>query len=237
MGTVKTSADILEKILDRSPEPELTLAHFDYLDIELAQQYLTTAIKANTPGINLLFYGAPGTGKTQMCRILAKTISAKLYEVVSAGNDLWHKKEAYEAEESSGALRLQFNQLTQKLLAKTDHTLLVLDECEDLFASLYGGSRLSKEILHRVLETNNKPIVWVTNNINFIDESCLRRFKIIIEFPKPSSASIKTLIDDSLKGLGTTNDFRKKLANTKHLTMANIDNATSVIRYVGCVFS
>lgn len=233
MGDVHKSNDILESILVRSPDPELTLTHFDYLDIKLTQQYLAAAIKTKTNGVNILFHGIPGTGKTQMCRILAKAIGAKLYDIVSAGNELWHKQEAYDADENSGALRLQFNQLTQKLLAKTDNSLLIIDEAEDLFASLYGSNRLSKEALHNVLETNKIPTIWVTNHVNFIDESCLRRFKMIVEFPTPSAASIKTLIDDSLTGLGTSDDFRKQLANTKHVTMANINSAATVVKQVG----
>lgn len=233
MGDVKNSGDILESILVRSPDPELTLSHFDYLDIKLTQQYLTAAIKGKTNGVNILFHGIPGTGKTQMCRILAKAIGAKLYDIVSVGDNLWDKQEAYDADENSGALRLQFNQLTQKLLARTDNSLLILDEAEDLFASLYGSNRLSKEALHNVLETNKIPTIWVTNHVNFIDESCLRRFKMVVEFPTPSAASIKTLIDNSLTDLGTSEDFRKQLANTKHITMANINSAASVVKQVG----
>mgnify|MGYP002700394106 FL=1 len=175
----------------------------------------------------------PGTGKTQLTRILAKEIDAELLEVIPIGNEMWSKKSEFESTETSGALRLQFNQLIQKLLAKTNNSLLVIDECEDLFAYLNGEDRISKEALHRLLESNTLPTVWITNHVNYLDESCLRRFKMIVEFPKPSSASIKTLIDSSLKGLGTSDNFRKELASTKHLTMANVDNAVSVVKQVG----
>ncbi len=233
MDKISNSTEILDDILVKASSPELTLKHFDYLDISLAQQYLSAAIAAKETGVNVLFYGAPGTGKTQLTKILANEIGSELLEIMPVGNDLWSKQNEYETTQTSGALRLQFNQLIQKLLANTDKNLLLIDECEDLFAYINGEDRISKDSLHRLLETNTLPTIWITNHVNYLDESCLRRFKMILEFPKPSSASIKTLIDGSLKGLATSDDFRKELASTKHLTMANIDNAACVVKQVG----
>lgn len=230
---INSSAQFLEDILIKAPLPELTLKHFEYLDFELPLKYLTLAIAAKETGVNVLFYGTPGTGKTELVRILSSEIGSTLLEIVPVGNDLWNKKSECETTQTSGALRLQFNHLIQKLLANTDNNLLLIDECEDLFAYINGEDRISKESLHRLLESNVLPTIWVTNHVNYLDESCLRRFKMIVEFPKPSSASINTLIDGSLKGLGTSSDYRKELAGTKHLTMANVDNAVSVIKQIG----
>lgn len=233
MDKISSPTEILDDILVKASPPELSLKHFDYLDTNLAQQYLSAAVAAKGTGVNVLFYGMPGTGKTQFTRILANEIDAELLEVLPIGNEMWSKKSEFETTETSGALRLQFNQLIQKLLAKASNKVLVIDECEDLFAYLNGEDRISKEALHRLLETNTLPTIWITNHVNHLDESCLRRFKMIVEFPKPSSTSIKALIDGSFKGLGTSEDFRKELASTKHLTMANIDNAACVVKQVG----
>lgn len=226
-------ADILADILVKPPKTELTLAHFEHLDIELAHLYLMAALEMKEQGVNLLFYGAPGTGKTQLTRLLAQEMDADLFEVLPSGNELWSRKQEFETSETSGALRMQYNQLIQRLLGNTANTLLLIDECEDLFATLNGEDRISKEALHHLLETNALPTVWLTNHVEYLDESCLRRFKMIVEFPKPSTQSIKTLIDGRLKGLATSEDFRQQLACTKHLTMAHVDNAATVVRQVG----
>ena len=231
--SLSNTNEILNDILTRAPAPELTLKHFNYLDMSLAKRYLKKALKIKLSGVNILFHGAPGTGKTQLTRILAKEIGADLLEIVPVGGDLWSRKNEYSSTETSGALRLQFNKLVQKLLSKSVQSLLVIDECEDLFAFINGEDRISKEALHRLLENNTLPTIWITNHVEHLDESCLRRFKMIVEFPKPSTTSIKILIDDSLKGLSTSENFRKTLATTKHLTMANVDNAACVVKQVG----
>ena len=65
---------------------------------------LKNAIEQNQKGINILLYGVPGSGKTEMAKTLARCLKASLYEVTA---------EDLEKEECSRNDRLQ--DLSRKL--------------------------------------------------------------------------------------------------------------------------
>ncbi|PKG40369.1 hypothetical protein [Psychromonas sp. Urea-02u-13] len=60
---------------------------------------------------------------------------------------------------TSSTIRLQFLKLVQNIVNHNDKTILLLDECEDVFAqnlSNYGGG---KDLLHHLLESNVLPTI------------------------------------------------------------------------------
>jgi len=73
-------------------------------------------------------------------------------------------------------------------------------EAEDVFESYEGGffmmpkQQSDKAWINKVLETNNVPTIWITNNIGSIDNAIIRRFDMSIELPIPSKSQRKEII-------------------------------------------
>jgi len=151
-------------------------------DIDILVPYLQSTIASNQTGVNILLYGLPGTGKTELSKTIAKTIKTKLFEISYAD----------EADEAiDGKKRLKAYKTAQALLTN-QKTILMYDEAEDIFENSGGGffspssRQRDKAWINRVLETNTIPTIWITNNIHSIDNALVRRFDMSIEVPIPT---------------------------------------------------
>jgi SpoVK/Ycf46/Vps4 family AAA+-type ATPase len=159
-------------------------------DIDILVPYLNNAIKSKQSGVNILLYGLPGTGKTELSKTIAKTIKTKLFEISYANED---------DEAIDGKKRLKAYKTAQALLVN-QKTILMYDEAEDIFESSGGGffsppsRQRDKAWINRVLETNTIPTIWITNNIHSIDNALVRRFDMSIEVPIPSKNKRQEII-------------------------------------------
>ena len=163
---------------------DLNLKDYTHIkkDVDILVPYLQSSIQSKQTGVNILLYGLPGTGKTELSKTIAKTIKTKLFEISYADED---------DEPIDGKKRLKAYKTAQSLLTN-QKTLLMYDEAEDIFESNSGGwfsppsRQRDKAWINRVLETNTIPTIWITNNINSIDNALVRRFDMSIEVPIPT---------------------------------------------------
>ncbi len=74
---------LLERFFREAPEPQLTGQDFAHIrrDYQLLAGYLKNVILYGTEGVNLLIYGVPGTGKTELVRTLAAETGLQLFEI------------------------------------------------------------------------------------------------------------------------------------------------------------
>jgi transitional endoplasmic reticulum ATPase len=203
----------------------LTSTDFPHLHtaLSIAKPYLQNALSSGTQGVNILIYGPPGTGKSQLTRLLADELGTALFEVActdSSGNPIDRLGRLC-------ALRSAMCVLHQQ------HTLLVLDEIEDLFNDssempfLTATSSKQKGWINRMLEENPLPCFWLTNNIGALDNAYIRRFDLVLELNNPPRAQRERIIRQS-SGKHISPALADKLASHEQMTPAVITRALRI---------
>lgn len=222
----------LSKLLKDSflpaPHPTLSLEHFPHVPMvgRVLLPYLKSALTQKRKGVNILFYGPAGSGKTELTRILAKELGLTAYEVQFA------ERQEFRGERIS---RIMFWKVAGSVLSRNSNELLVLDEAEDIFndmGTLFFSGRTNKGEINRLLEENPVVTLWTANSIRNIDPAMLRRFNMVIEVKSPGLAYRREMIDkafDHRLSKGTT----ERLALTENLSSAVIRSISDIVRETG----
>lgn len=184
--------EMVKHSIKPSSEGTLEIEDYTYIknDLEILLPYLNKALESRQKGVNILLYGLPGTGKTELSKTIAKILGIKLYEVSYSDNN---------GNPIDGTARLRVYKTAQALLSK-HKTILMYDEAEDVFESYEGGffmmpkRQSDKAWINKVLENNILPTIWITNNIESIDNAIIRRFDMSIEMPIPAKSKRAEII-------------------------------------------
>ncbi len=167
-----------------------TLPWSDFAD--LAKEHgsiLKRMLTASPKPVNILLYGAPGTGKTSFACALAREIGRSCYSIAQNTNDRGDTARSSPASRF-GALQVCDGQVLP------EESLIVVDEADDMLQGscglgglfmLFGGASSSrtgdKGLLNSVLDTMKTSTVWITNTpAGALDESSRRRFDYSIRF-------------------------------------------------------
>ena len=178
-------------------EPSLSLDDFAYLNEmkTMMLDYLQSSFAIHRKGVNILIYGAPGTGKTELATLLGKVLSVSVHNITYMDED----GDVISAED-----RLNKCRFAQKVL-EGQSSLLIFDEIEDVFRGSFfeqSVAQQNKAWMNQLLENNNVPMIWLSNSVSGIDPAFLRRFDLILEMPdlplKNKSALITQLTEGKL---------------------------------------
>ncbi|MCQ2562756.1 MAG: AAA family ATPase, partial [Alphaproteobacteria bacterium] len=181
---------------------------FSYASKEYShiQNLLKSAVRKKIPGINILIYGKPGIGKTEMAKKMVVENACDLYSDITTMKACPDKTN-----------RVNFLFQAQTILSKDDDSVLLMDEAEDIFMyDSISRSSISKLYLNKVLETNKKPVIWILNSIENINKAYIRRFTYCCKMPQPIENNKKRIWQNICNKYKYTlaeteiNDFIKK---------------------------
>ncbi|MDD2760817.1 MAG: ATP-binding protein [Methylomonas sp.] len=186
--------------------------------------YLQQAVMNRRPGVNIFIHGTPGTGKTQLARVLARQIGCPLFEVSSEDED---------GDPIEGEPRLRVFRTAQAFFQNRS-AFMLFDEVEDVFNDgngLFGKKstvQTRKAWMNRLLEENPVPTFWLGNSIHSVDPAFIRRFDWEIELPIPPRAHRDRIIRQQCAQV-LTEPAIQRLAACEELAPAVISRAADVI--------
>lgn len=220
---------LLRDILFPSQPGHLELADFAHVKdfLQVVQPYLGRVLQESRKGVNILLHGAPGTGKTELSRLLARELNGALYEIASADED---------GDPIQGERRLRAFRAAQSFLAKMQ-ALVLFDEVEDVFFepfSFFGSMRgrtSRKAWINRMLEENPIPAFWITNSIEGLDPAFLRRFDLVFELPVPPRQTRTRILEQHCGGLLPPAGIAR-IAEAETLAPALVTRAAGVIQTI-----
>ncbi len=172
-------------LIGRARKAELAWGDFEHLGPlpDLAARLVRGALETSAPGVNLLLYGSPGTGKTEF---------ARCWPSVSEPTRCSWARSTRRMRSHRGPRASAPSRSCGRWPAAPARTLLVVDEADDVFTGVDeddAESRVgSKVFMNRLVETTQAPTVWITNSTGRLGPAVLRRMSLAIRFPEPGQA-------------------------------------------------
>lgn len=220
-------ACLLHKAVRCAEPAKLKVQSFKYLMEDLA--ILSGLLRNADSQSQILLAGEPGVGKTELARALGELTGRKVMEI------------RFEEGRGKGAgrnSRLQYYQVSQRLVADREGSLLIFDEVEDVFeaehlmlSARYGDR--NKAWINRLLESAQIPTIWITNDIDSIDPAYLRRFDHIVEMQTPPISVRRNLLNEALADQGLPASLLDRAAEAPGLSPADIDRCARVLPVLG----
>jgi SpoVK/Ycf46/Vps4 family AAA+-type ATPase len=212
------------------PAAKAKLKKSDYThiskDYKRLKKYLKQAVKNNQKGANILLYGAPGTGKTELAHTIAEAAGLRLFTL---------SVESPDGNTLSGKQRISACQLAQRLLRNDKQCCLLFDEIEDLFPNdlfaLLSSEKKSgrdKAWVNQLLEFNNVPTFWITNSIRSLDNAFVRRFDYVLEMKVPPRKARLRILKKALNQTKVSAAWIERISGIEHLPPAVIERAVRV---------
>lgn len=168
--------------------------------------------------LNVFFYGVEGTGKTELAKAIAKELKCPLIltNISTEGAHRESKEDSVVRRRMSSILYAASKYQKKKAILLVDEADVILNCCE-------------KGALNFFLEQIKKPVIWISNNINWVEKSTLRRFDYSIQFERPDAEKRREVWDSVVNEHGAKSflpkEAVKKLSEELPITAGGITQA------------
>ena len=209
--------------------PELGISDFGQIapSLSVLRPYLKKSIASGRKGVNIFLHGDPGTGKSQLAKVLAKELDCELFEVASEDGD---------GDPVNGERRLRAFRAAQSFFGQR-RAIILFDEVEDVFNdgdSFFGRkstAQTRKAWINRMLEENSVPTLWLSNSIQGLDPAFIRRFDMVVALPVPPKKQRQRIIQAACSDLIDAAGVAR-IAESESLAPAVVTRAASVVRSI-----
>ena len=175
------------------------------------------------PGLTLLFYGNPGTGKTEFVKQLAKKNNRNLLLVdISSIKSKW-------VGESEKNIKRVFHEYKQALDSYSEIPILFFNECDaiiskrnDVNTSVDQMNNTMQNIVLQELEDFEGIFIATTNLIQNIDKAFDRRLLYKLHFEEPNSSTTENILTNFFPNI--EKNILKNISETYELTGGQIQN-------------
>ncbi len=189
-------------------------------------------LKNNPVGsrLNVFFYGVEGTGKTELAKAIAHELKCPLVmtKVCTEGIHKDAVNHSSIPERMGSILFAAHKYKNQKAILLVDEADQILNFCE-------------KGALNFFLEQIQVPIIWISNNIGFIEASSLRRFDYSLYFERLESEKRidmwRSVIKEQHAAKLLSPETVQNLADTYPITAGGITQAIAgakMLKKSGC---
>lgn len=175
--------------------------------------------------INILLYGAPGSGKTEFAKSVINSVGKK---TLMFKNDL-------ELDENENAI-CALNRISA--VNQGGDSVIVIDEADKILSTAnqmtFFGSIPSEQkgTINKMLEESKNQIIWITNYTKQIDESTKRRFTFSLEFNPMTEETLRNITKSKLSDIQMNDKMRSEitdLCSKYKVTGASIENVKKMI--------
>lgn len=193
-------------------------------DIKLIKSHLVESLKLRNKGVNILLYGNPGVGKTELAKAVANELGLRMLEVTQTSR--------CDSNEDNTHPRFRAYQMLQRLLNKSKKELILFDEIEDVLPKpeIIENKGPGKAWFNKLLEENPVPTLWISNHVWQIDPAFMRRFDIVLELRNPPRSVRKEILEKSLTGLPVEKQWIEQKSTQNGITPALTMRIANVVR-------
>lgn len=174
--------------------------------------------------VSILFYGEPGSGKTELAKSLCRQTGKKIFIFKN------------EAEGENKRLDV-LGRLACLLTMEQKDSIFIVDEADSLLktmdATFFGlVPSKNKGVVNKMLENSKAKVIYIINHQSLIDESTRRRFTFSVKFESMSASMLRSIAKSKLEPLNLTDKTKDELLdilNKRPLTGASVENLVKAI--------